>query len=185
MQRSFKTQGFSLIELLLVLGVLAVLLVAAFVVYPAVRDRNQANSMASHVTAIQASVRNTFASKARYQGLDTTTANKARAFPVAMNGGDYTVGHSGIQSPWGGLVYVDGVNAITATPTGNIPVYRSFYIRLASVPDGVCLPLISAVSGQFRSVLVGGVEVMTASGMDPGVAAAQCKNNPDVAFYST
>ena len=38
-----RSAGFSLIELLLVLGIIAILLVAAFVVYPQVRDRNQAN----------------------------------------------------------------------------------------------------------------------------------------------
>lgn len=180
-----RRSGFSLIELLLVLGVLAILLVAAFVIYPQVRDRSQANEMAGHVSTIQANVRTMFVGKGRYQGLDTTTANRGRSFPPSMNGGNFNAGHADVRTPWGGIVYVDGVNAVTVTPTGSIPVYRSFYIRLATVPDNICLPLVSSLAGRFRSVLVGTTEVMTASGLDPAAAAAACAGNQDVWFYST
>lgn len=58
MNKAPASKGFSLIELLLVLGVVAVLLVAAFVIYPQVRDRSRTNraiaNIASTVAALQA-----------------------------------------------------------------------------------------------------------------------------------
>ena len=182
--RFLKKRGFSLVELLLVLGVIAVLLVAAFVIYPKVRDNNQANQIAAQMTMIKANVQNTF--KTTYKGLDTTTANKARSFPTSMNGGDYTVGHAGIRSPWGGIVYVDGVNAVTPTPNGNLPVYKSFYIRLADIPPSICMPLLSSVSGHYESVKVGTVELLKKDGLDTALAAETCSSSQPqtIAFYS-
>ena len=75
-------RGFSLIELLLVLGVLAFFLIAAFVIYPSVRDRNQANSEAQNLSAIKANVNTLYAGKGgNYRGLTPGVANQARVFP--------------------------------------------------------------------------------------------------------
>lgn len=182
-----RNQGFSLIEMLLVLGVLAVLLIGAFVVYPKVKAQNQANEMATHMTMIKANVQKSFLSQASYKGLDTTTANKARSFPESMNGGDFAIGHSGIRSPWGGIVYVDGINAVTPTPNGNIPVYRSFYIRLADIPSDICMPLLSSVAGHYESIKVGTTELLDKSGLNTSLAAQTCANSQPqtIIFYST
>jgi hypothetical protein len=182
----YKAKGFSLIELLLVLGVLAILLVAAFVVYPQVRDRNQANTEASNLTSIKAGVNNLYASKGgNYTGLTSGVANQARVFPASMNQGTYTSA-APITSSWGGNVSVaaNGATTIANTPNGVIAANRSFTITYESVPAGVCLPLVSAASNNFQGVLVGGTSVLTSTGFNPATAATQCTGNANVVFIS-
>lgn len=188
-----KAKGFSLIELLLVLGVLAILLVAAFVVYPQVRDRNQANAEVSNLTAIKANITNLYASRGgNYGGLNTGVANQARAFPSSMNGGTYTAA-AAINAAWGGAVLVgDAATPSSAVAAGG----RQFGISYDSVPDGVCLGLVSGAASNFQQIKIGGTGVFTKEStetpaseggqFDPAAAAAACAaaNNPTITFIS-
>lgn len=188
-----KAKGFSLIELLLVLGVLAILLVAAFVVYPQVRDRNQANAEVSNLTAIKANITNLYASRGgNYAGLTTGIANQARAFPSSMNGGVYGASAS-INAAWGGAVQIgDAATPGTAVAAGG----RQFGISYAGVPNGVCLGLVSGAASNFQQINVGSTGVFTngttatpasAGGQfDPAAAAAACAaaNNQTITFIS-
>lgn len=54
-------KGFSLLELLLVLGIVAALIVASFIGYPKVRDARYVDVEAKHIGQIYASVRNVYA----------------------------------------------------------------------------------------------------------------------------
>lgn len=161
-------KGFSLIELLLVLGVLAILLVAAFVVYPQVRDRNQANAEVSNLTTIKANINNLYASRGgNYADLNNTIAVQARAFPQNMVVGAATASDA-VQAAWGGVVTVnEGATA------------REFTITYNEVPAGVCLGLVSGAAGNFSQVLVGSTALIPTTGanvgkFDPGAAAGAC-----------
>lgn len=176
-----KAKGFSLIELLLVLGVLAILLVAAFVVYPQVRDRNQANAEVSNLTAIKANVTNLYASKGgNYKGLDNTVAVQARVYPSNMTTLAGTgSGTSTANSAWGGDV-------TTVAGAGTNP--RTFTVTYTAVPAGVCLGLVSGAAGNFSDITVGGTTVFSGTApnrsFDPGQAAARCVNGGIVVFIS-
>ena len=173
-----KAKGFSLIELLLVLGVLAILLVAAFVVYPQVRDRNQANAEVANLTSIKANINNLYASRGgSYQGLTTPIAVQARAVPSSMVGNNFD-GTVAPTAAWG-----DNVTIVAGT--GTQP--REFVITYANVPEGVCLGLVSGAATNFQDVKVGGTTVFGTDGQfNPGTAAIRCANaeTRDVAFTS-
>ncbi len=163
-----NAKGFSLIELLLVLGVLAILLVAAFVVYPQVRDRNQANTEVSNLTSTKANINNLYASKGgNYTGLTTDIANQARVFPASMNNNTFDAGQE-ITTAWGGGVQL----GVTNSPAGG--ANRAFTVTYATVPQGVCLGLVSGAAGNFADITVGGTSVYTGGQFDPGLAAANC-----------
>lgn len=180
-------KGFSLIELLLVLGVLAILLVAAFVVYPQVRDRNQANTEVSNLTTIKAGVNNLYAAKGgNYTDLAKPIANQARVFPASMNNGTYTAGQA-ITSSWGGDVDI----AANTAAQGGFAANRTFRVTYVAVPNGVCLPLVSGAAGNFTSIQIGaaagaGAEVISSTGFDPAAAAVACAGapNPTITFTS-
>lgn len=175
-----KAKGFSLIELLLVLGVLAILLVAAFVVYPQVRDRNQANAEVSNLTAIKANVTNLYASKGgNYAGLTNTVAVQARVFPSNMTTSTGSTS-STANSAWGGTV------AVVAAGTGT-SANREFTVTYSTVPSGVCLGLVSGAAGNFKQIRVGSTDVMTGTpaSFQPATAATACNaSDPTVVFTS-
>lgn len=164
------SKGFSLIELLLVLGVLAILLVAAFVVYPQVRDRNQANTEVSNLTSIKANINNLYASRGgNYADLETSTAVQARALPSSMVGGNFVSGTP--AAAWGGAVDVGSA----ADPANAAPANaRTFGIQYTNVPEGVCLGLVSGAATNFTQVSVGGSNLITNNQFDPAAAAEAC-----------
>ena len=150
-----RRRGFSLIELLLVLGVIAILLVAAFVIYPRVRLANQVNSEVTNIAAIQANVRSMMApTNGQYSlvGSDsvttTATMNNARVFPAGMNSGNYE--GSDIRNAWGGLV---SVRATTVTHS-TLLVGRGFSINYDDVPSDACVELITRAMKNFYAVQV-------------------------------
>lgn len=165
-----SSSGFSLIEMLLVIGVLSVLLIGAFVIYPKVRAQNQAKSEASNIFLIQTQVRNLFSSKGgSYEGLgrgksasDRGIANQAKIFPESMNGGDYSQ-NAVITSSWGGQVYV-WRNPVVTTPLGEHPWAYTFGILYEQVPTDICTNLLPMLGGAFASVKINSIEVVNSSG---------------------
>lgn len=170
-------KGFSLIEMLLVLGVLAVLLIAAFVVYPKVRDASIVNTEVSNIRAIQAATRNLYINKGFYTGLDVNVANQARIFPESMNGGKYTT-NTPIKSSWGGEVIL-WPRPNVLTPTGNTGFHYTFGISYQYVPPSICPSLISGIAGDARSIIVASnnadeIEVLTKNGLDIEKVTSAC-----------
>lgn len=76
--------GFSLIEMLLVLGVLAVLLIAAFVVYPKVRANVIAEKEVKNIAMIQAGISNLYKGQSSFQSLNNTLLVNAKIVPESM-----------------------------------------------------------------------------------------------------
>ena len=125
--RAAGQKGFSLIELLLVLGVIALLLVAAFVVYPKVRLANQANTEVKNLTTVQAGLKALYASKNNnFSGLTLDLARDAKIFPSTM-----VVGNTVVNS-WGGM----SCWVLRPIPTAGLPAGA-----LMSSVTGRCRPM--------------------------------------------
>ena len=151
--KPLPSTGFSLIELLLVLGVIAILLVSAFVIYPQVSHANKVKTETANLAAIQASMRSLFASSGSNYALlppevSTATLNNARVFPASMNGGDYTTG--AIRHSWDGLVSLHATNFSHA----GIPVGRGFSINYMDMPSQACVDMVSRSFKTFKIIMV-------------------------------
>ena len=99
--KRINKKGFSLLELLLVLGIIAALVIAAFIIYPKVQDSNRASTEAKNISAIMAGVKSLYSGQPNYKGLDDQVAYKAKIYPDNMvidNGTNFVNSYSGTVS---------------------------------------------------------------------------------------
>jgi type II secretory pathway pseudopilin PulG len=72
---------------LLVLGIIAALVVAAFIVYPKVQASQRAQAESNNIATIQAGVKALYTSASSFTGLTNTVAVQAKIFPDNMLSG--------------------------------------------------------------------------------------------------
>lgn len=139
-------KGFSLLELLLVLGIIAALIVSAFIVYPKIKNAQYIDVEAKHIGQIYAAVKSTYSGQPNYKGLSTTAiAIPAQFFPEDMLTNRITWG----VSSWRGYVVVDANNEGPSKIA-----YSAFSITYSDVPSDICIRLVSAVQNSFYSIYV-------------------------------
>lgn len=158
-----KQQGFSLVELLLVLGVIALIAIAAFIIYPSVQAGTQANTESSNITSVVAGTKNLYGSRGTYGGVNNDTLRNARIFPSTMVGGNFTAGEA--KSVWG--------NDVTVAPQGT-PATR-FSILYADIPTEACIKFVSGVAANFDTV---GASIADATGAAPTIKASGAAPDP-------
>lgn len=185
-------RGFSLIELLLVLGVIAILLVAAFVIYPQVQVSRQINQEKSNLSMLQNGIRATMAPTggnyavlgAQTQTVGNRFANQARVVPSSMNGGNYS--GTTITNGWGGDVVI---HATVGSFEGYGPG-RSFGIQYNGVPQDACVDFVMRTLGGFSAAWVNGSTgsgtYLTPANITPDTVATRCalQNPATIHFVS-
>lgn len=168
-------RGFSLVEILLVLAIIALLSIAAFIIFRQVREASDADTETRALTTIIASVRNLYARTANYDGLTTAMLNRAHIFPRSMNEGIYTpvqpIHHIG-----GGLMEVVPWDADN----------RRFAVIYHDMPTSLCVKMAQNYGQNVDDVLVGGVYVKSLGDVqsNPGLVMAECNRSSlvDVTF---
>lgn len=131
------SKGFTLIELLLTLGVLAILLVAMFVVYPQVSTRIQVNREMAGYRAIAASIR-TLCPRPPYTGLNGTLLRQAGLIPRSF---DLPEGTNAIRNSWGSTINISawGNNDAVAGGTTRVRLVTT------AVPKEACILMAQGV----------------------------------------
>ncbi|GKW19627.1 hypothetical protein PEC302107_13560 [Pectobacterium araliae] len=137
-------RGFSLLELLLVLGIIAALVVAAFIVYPKVQASQRATAESNNIATIQAGVKSLYAAASSYSGLSTPIAYQAKIFPDNMLNGSVPV-----NAFKGNVV----IGTSTDSPSG--AANSAFMITYLNVPASECAKIVSGVGANFYSVAIG------------------------------
>lgn len=148
-------KGVSLLELLLFLGLLVVFLSVIFLAYPGVRDRNQVNTEQQRLMRAVGTVKNVYAAKGNYRGLNTDVANVARAFVPEANNGNYGAGQA-ISNLWGGTI------EIQESPSSHFLME----IAYTNVAPAACVQLGTGVAKNFVGLRVNDVEVWHDSDQD-------------------
>lgn len=146
-------KGFSLLELLLTLGIIAGLIVAAFIVYPKVQAYRNVKIEASNVSTLKAEISSlyssTIGSMPNSYSLNGVLIN-AKVVPENMIIG------SKIRNVWGGDVY---------TGTYDIANASAFVIQYNHVPRDECAKLVMETATGFEQVVVGSEVSGDASGI--------------------
>jgi len=163
-----KARGFSLIELLLVIGFIAGALVLAFVTYPKVQATNRANVEAQHITVFAGGIKNLYSTAQNFGSLSNSVLLNAKVVPDDLQV-DRAAGT--INNIWGG--------AITVAPTAGAPL--TYTITYTQVPSSECTKLATSVSVNFLKLVINSDAALfdrTASGgnvnIDPAKAAVSC-----------
>lgn len=143
-----KEKGFSLLELLLVLGIIAALIVAAFIVYPKVKSSQSVDAEAKNIATIRSGILALYAAQANITGnVTNSVAINANIFPDNMlvkSGGTVT----DVLNSFGGKVTLSTTN------------WASFNkivvnIKYDNVPKDICVKLVTAVGPTMEIVAVG------------------------------
>lgn len=155
-----KNQGFTLLEILLVIGIAAVIAIAAFMAWPAVQSSQRANAEQSRAMTIAAGVKQAY--NGRYSGVSNENVIRAKIPPSDMING------TALNSSWGGTVTV----APAATNT-------KFTITYDTVPENVCLKLAPGLGQSFENVTVGGTAIRddaAGTAYNPAAVITQCSD---------
>ncbi|ECI4633274.1 type IV pilin, partial [Salmonella enterica subsp. enterica] len=163
-------KGFSLLELLLVLGIIAALVVAAFIVYPKVQASQRAQAESNNIATIQAGVKALYTSASSFTGLTNTVAVQAKIFPENML--------SGTGNTVKPINAFKGDVTLAAAATGPSAVAgSSFTITYANVPAAECTKITTATAGNFYIATVNTKVVKPAGDtLDVAATTAACNN---------
>jgi len=175
-----RSRGFTLVETLLTIGIIGVLAIAAFVIYPRVQLSNRVNTEQTNIVAIAVGIREMFGVKRDFTGINNTAVNVARITPVTMNGGNFD--SAIITSPVGGNVTIGSMPA---------PDQDTFFIYYQEIPSAECSRIVQNVAGQFDFIHVGlgnAVQTVLTSTSPPAAILDACNRNGDtpsaVWFYT-
>lgn len=169
LNRKKHSKGMTLIELLLVVGLGAVILAGMFVAYNKIQSTNAANTESTNISTLRAGVKGIYGTSVTYVGLTPTVLLNGRVVPDSMR----TAAGTTINNSFGGTVGV-----APATYAGGA-ANNAFAITYPNVPVDVCAKLVVAVSQSFNLITVNGTTVKdssTATGNDINVATltTQC-----------
>lgn len=167
-KRTNGQAGFSLIELLLVIGFIAAALVLAFVTYPKVQATNRANVESQNITIISGGIKNLYSTARNFGTLNNQTLVNAKIIPDVMSVDPATFA---INNVWAGQV------TIAPDPASNL----RYTITYSGVPSSECVKLSTGVSTNFLRLVINGnapvVDRLATGGnvdIDPAVVTTQC-----------
>lgn len=146
MKRNKK--GFSLLELLLVLGIIAALIISAFIVYPKVQAAQRSESTLKNIATIQSGVRSLYSGTANYEGINNSVLINANVFPENL----LKDGGSGVEvvNEFGGNIEI---KSTFASGIAN----AAFSIKYYNVPSDECIRISTALSNNVSSIRVNNI----------------------------
>lgn len=155
-----KSKGFTLVEFILVAGLVAVGLVVAFNSYQTSKITTEVNTESRGLQSLNSKIKSIYAGRNSYTGISTAMLIAASAFPAAM----VDAGAGTVANTWGGAITV-GVNAAAG-----------FDITYTLVPTAACIELVNAIGASYRTVTVAGTVVKAATDTAPVAATVttQC-----------
>jgi|GEM_PF-1198495 len=172
-----KQAGLSLIETLLVLGVIALVLIGAYQGYKSATGDIKGSDMTKSAVALSSAVSRLYSAGADYTGLTNTVVTSARVVPASLK-----VNGTTITNAWNGAVTVEPGTGTTggtiaAADGGTITNFKLVY---AGVSSDDCANFAASIANNALAVFVGGVAPATngvkviGGAFSPALAATAC-----------
>lgn len=140
-------KGFTLVEILLVVGFIALAGIGIYTVYAKVQMGNAALQEGKNLDTIRAGVKNLYGSSTNYTGIANTILNDARVTPDPMRAVPYVAADANITNSFGGAVTVAVQNLGAGTNNG-------FRVTYPSVPGAVCAKLVTGAGSGWDQIRV-------------------------------
>lgn len=141
-------KGFSILELLLVMGIVSALIVAAFIIFPKVDASVKSNRELKNLATIKANIDALYTGKSDYTGLNTISLAQSNVFPDDM----ISKSNPTISGSNGKLIYLP-MNAwggnVTVTMYNTVNYYQITYYN---VPVDACIKMTQAAVQMFPTV---------------------------------
>lgn len=176
MLKKYKNnQGFSLLEILLVLAVAAAFVVGAFLLLPKAQDGVKADKDIRSIMMFQNEIKRLYTTQTNYNGLSASLLIQTKIAPESM-----------LENP--GSTSSDILNAFGGKVIPGI-VTSGFTLSYGAIPPAACAKIIPAVAGSFYAVMINNATVKNTNGgvsMDLANAIAQCNTQQSntLLFYS-
>lgn len=159
--------GFSLLEVLLVMGGVSLLSAGSFVVYQSSSNSSNVKTEQDNVQRLASNADRVYGALGSYQGVSTTRAVSDRVPPQSM-----VVG-TGLMSKWSQPVVVEP-SAVGAKANAGLK------ITYQAVPARACLKFAQAASEGMFDVLVGNHSVLGGGRFQTNSAIVECGRAPSV-----
>jgi prepilin-type N-terminal cleavage/methylation domain-containing protein len=159
MTKSRLSKGLTLIELLVGIGIAAVIVTLALSLFSSVAEENKISQEVKNIGTIVAGVKNMFASSSDYTGLTEEILMSTNVIPQNMRLNATDIKHS-----WARNAAAVGIGTASAN--------TQFTVTFNSVPQEACVGMIMATVNNADRVTVGGNAVTT-----PANIVTQCQAN--------
>lgn len=165
-----RKKGFTLVEILLVVGFIALAGIGIYSVYNKVNMSNKSLNESRNINLIKAGIKNIYGSSQGYTGLTNTVLNDARATPDSMRAIPYISPDNNITNSFGGAVTVLPVTL------GGAGLNNGFEITYPKVPGEVCSRLVTMMDKNIEQITVAGTIVKTygTGNLNVATLATQC-----------
>jgi len=167
------SRGYGLVELLLVLGAIAVGSATIYGFYRVVLSQHQENQALSQIRDTIGRVSTAYLSTANYAGL-----TQERAIEDGLFGKSVTIEQGRAIGSWGGEIGVAPMP--TTLPSGQTVPNGAFGLTLEAVPGWLCSQVTSALANARPRLLINGQSIgFDTNGLvDIGALTQQCSANP-------
>lgn len=163
-------KGFTLVEILLVVGFIALAGIGIYTVYSKVQMSNAALSEGKNLDTIRAGVKNLFGGTLSYAAVANPVLNNSRVTPDSMRAIPYFAGDADIVNSFGGQVTITPINLGAGVNNG-------FRVTYPNVPGAVCAKLVTGAGTGWDAVgvvVVNNVKVFGTGRIDIVALSTQC-----------
>lgn len=140
-------KGFSLIELLLALGVIAAITISAFMIYKNVKSSNIAKEEINNIHMIKSEIKSLYLSSPGYDGIKTDVLVKAKVFPEKM-----LISDNGTLKPINSFKGDITVVGAADNPEGTNSY--GYTLRYYNVPSEECIKIVTALQPSFYRIII-------------------------------
>lgn len=142
-------KGFSLIELLLVLGTIAVIAISAFMIYQNAKSSQTSKEKVANILIIKGEIKSIYSSFPSYEGINTDVLVKGNVFPPKM-----LIEDSGIIKPVNSFKGNITVTAVADNQNGTDSY--GYVIKYFNVTTNECIKIVTAAQYNFDRTIIQG-----------------------------